>query len=67
MENKRKSRFNKPVKEDLEDKVVYKTRSTSPRKYEDWQIMLKAISDSMDENGHFEIDDVKNRYEKIKG
>lgn len=53
MENKRKSRFNKPVKEDLEDKVVYKTRSTSPRKYEDWQIMLKAISDSMDEDGHF--------------
>lgn len=62
--NKRKPVNNKNPK-DLEDKVVYRTKETGPKKKADWQLKLMAISDVLD----LEVEDfnkaVEQRYQEL--
>ena len=70
MENKRKKPFkkrydNNKKQENQEDAVVYTTRPSGPVKLADWQLKLKAISQCMDEEGHFDNDAVEKRYQEL--
>lgn len=70
MENKRKKSFkkrydNNKKQESQEDTVVYTTRPSGPVKLADWQLKLKAISQCMDEEGHFDNDAVEKRYQEL--
>lgn len=56
----------KDSKDQSIDKVVYKTKLTGPRLYEDWQLKLKAISMCMsNNNGEIINSEVENIYQGL--
>ena len=61
----RKSFFNKPKEEVVENKVVYRTKDDGPKQYADWQLKLKAIADVMDKETEDFDKAVEMRYQEL--
>lgn len=61
----KKKFYDKKREESKEDVVVYTTKPSGPVKLADWQLKLKAISQCMDEEGHFDNDAVEKRYQEL--
>ena len=57
--------FYKPKEETVEDKIVYRTKDDSPKKYAYWQLKLRAIADIMEKDVEDFDKAVEARYQEL--